>query len=358
MVQERSIPLRKCHYHYQTQNSSSCNTVQDRYNCAVRSVDAATRLISTVVGVGGTCSFNGDGGTASTATLNYPYHVAVDAQGGLLISDTNNYALRYVNPAGVIATLAGFAGVAANSFFGDGNTGVFARLNNPASVLPDGNGGVLIGAFVVGAIAFARALPHTALLPPYGRGAADFNNWRARFLDNNSIISTLFYPGAPGTIVSDDAGGFLVGDGGSNTVRRVRKSPSGTYMVTTLAGNGTAGFMGDGSFGTTAMLYQPFAVTPDGRGGVLVADYQNCALRRVANGNITTVVGAGPPVPGRATYCGFSGDQGPGTLARVRYPRGILGDGYGGAVFRCVSCGAMPSILAQPDCVTVPFSLQ
>ena len=176
------------------------------------------------------------------------------------------------------------------------------------------------------------------------------------------MFSTAFFPGSPGTIVADDIGSFLVGDAGVR-VRRVRLTSAGNYAVTTVAGNGTVGFSGDGGFATASMLFQPFAVTHDANGGVFVADYQNCvseyclqgllftcysigllwstrvkisrAVRRVfANGNISTVVGAGPTVPGSSSNCGSFGMGGPGTLARIRYPRGIVTDGSGGVIFR------------------------
>ena len=69
--------------------------LQDRYNCVIRVVDPTTMFISTLVGIAGLCGYNGDGILAASAYLNYPFHVAIDGLGGLLISDTNNYALRY-----------------------------------------------------------------------------------------------------------------------------------------------------------------------------------------------------------------------------------------------------------------------
>ena len=148
-------------------------------------------------------------------------------------------------------------------------------------------------------------------------------------------MSTVMSPGAPGSIVSDGAGGLLIGDVGSHTVRRARRNAGGSYTVSSIAGNGTAGFAGDGSFASTALLYQPFGVAPDGSGGIYVADYQNCAVRRIsAAGNISTVVGAGPLIPGRTTNCGNSGAGGPGTAARIGGPRNIVSDGFGGALFR------------------------
>ena len=167
--------------------------------------------------------------------------------------------------------------------------------------------------------------------------AADQSNSRGRLLDNSSTISTVIslYPGSPGSIVSDDAGGLLIGDVTSHTVRRARRYANGSYTVASIAGNGTAGFAGDNGAASAAMLFQPYGVAPDGSGGVYVADYQNCAVRRIsAAGNISTVVGAGPLVPGQTNNCGNSSGGGPGTAARIGGPRNIVSDGFGGAIFR------------------------
>ena len=75
--------------------------------------------------------------------------------------------------------------------------------------------------------------------------AADYYNARGRLLDNSSQLSVAFFPGNPGSIVSDGAGGILVGDAGVR-VRRVKRNAAGNYVVSTLAGNGTAAFSGDG----------------------------------------------------------------------------------------------------------------
>ena len=107
------------------------------------------------------------------------------------------------------------------------------------------------------------------------RSAADYSNGRVRLLDNNSVMSSLFFPGNPGLVVNDGRGGLLIGDAGVR-VRRAVKNAVGSYVVSTIAGNGSAGWSGDSGFATSARLYQPFAVTPDGSGGVYVADNFNC----------------------------------------------------------------------------------
>ena len=89
-------------------------------------------------------------------------------------------------------------------------------------------------------------------------------------------MTSVIFPGNPGSVVSDGLGGLLIGDAGVR-VRRAVRTAAGGYRLTTIAGNGTVGWFGDGGNATAAGLNQPFAVTPDGSGGVYVADTSNCA---------------------------------------------------------------------------------
>ena len=96
--------------------------------------------------------------------------------------------------------------------------------------------------------------------------------------------------------------------------------PSGT--ITTVAGNGTAGYSGDGGPAASARLNNPSAVYVDGSGNLYIADYYNQRVRKVdPSGTITTVAGNGSS--------GYSGDGGPATSARLNYPRDICVDGWG-----------------------------
>jgi hypothetical protein len=102
---------------------------------------------------------------------------------------------------------------------------------------------------------------------------------------------------------------------------RVRKvSTSGT--ITTVAGNGTPGFSGDGGPATNARLRPPTGVAVDAAGNLYIADIFNQRVRKVStSGTITTVAGTG--------IYGFSGDGGPATNARLAYPSGVAVDAAG-----------------------------
>ena len=112
-------------------------------------------------------------------------------------------------------------------------------------------------------------------------------------------------------------GGFLIADGGAGRVRRVL--PDGT--ITTVAGNGTRGYSGDGGPATAAEIFDPYgvAVMPDG--GFLIADGDYVVRRVFPDGTITTVAGNATP--------GFSGDGGPATASRLNvvYSVAVTADG-------------------------------
>ena len=93
-------------------------------------------------------------------------------------------------------------------------------------------------------------------------------------------------------------------------------------LITTIAGNGTAGFAGDGGIATTGKIYQPYGVAADGFGNVFIADSSNNRIRKVStNGVMTTVAGTGVP--------SFSGDGGAATNARIYSPEGVSLDASG-----------------------------
>jgi hypothetical protein len=101
---------------------------------------------------------------------------------------------------------------------------------------------------------------------------------------------------------------------------------TGAWTIATVAGTGERGFSGDGGSATSARLAQPVATAPDARGNLYVAEQANNRIRKVdSSGRITTVAGTG--------RMGFSGDGGPATSARLRFPRGLAPDGDGNLFF-------------------------
>ena len=120
---------------------------------------------------------------------------------------------------------------------------------------------------------------------------------------------------APWGVVVDSAGDLFLCDGGNNVVREVVKA---TGDIITVAGNGTAGYKGDGQAATASELYNPNSVTVDSAGDLFISDENNNVIREVvkATDDISTVAGDGTARLQRAT-------AGPATAAEIDSPRGL-----------------------------------
>ncbi|MGA9627051.1 MAG: IPT/TIG domain-containing protein [Bryobacteraceae bacterium] len=120
----------------------------------------------------------------------------------------------------------------------------------------------------------------------------------------------------PAGVVLDSAGNLYIADTNNQRIRKVSNG-----MITTVAGNGTLGFSGDNGPATNAMLNQPTGVALDSAGNLYIADSHNNRIRKVSNGVIATVAGIGTN--------GYSGDGGPATSAQLSFPAGLAVDSAG-----------------------------
>lgn len=118
--------------------------VADAGNNIIRKITMSTGIITTVAGKApGLQGYSGDGGQATAAELYTPYDVAVDASGNLFIADSQNHVIRKITSAGVISTVAG-SGPANAGYSGDGGPATTAKLNSPQGVAVDAAGNVFI----------------------------------------------------------------------------------------------------------------------------------------------------------------------------------------------------------------------
>ena len=241
--------------------------VADTYNCLVRRVNTAG-TISTFAGLVVTnsprCGYSGDGGSATGAELYQPYGVAVDSKNSVYIADYSEHVIRRVT-SGTITTIAGIGGIAGYS--GDGGLATNALLYQPVAVAVDPAGNVFIADYNncrIREISVATGLINTVA----GTGNCAFTG------DGLAIANGIGYPQG----IAVDANDNLFISDYNERVRWV--SPNG--IMTTVAGNGVAGFSGDGGSATAAELYEPTGVVLDSSGNILVSDYNNGRVRSIS----------------------------------------------------------------------------
>lgn len=265
-------------------------------NCVVRKINTVG-TIKTVAGTG-TCGFNGDGIVATTARLNLPRGVALDANGNLYIADTLNHRVRKVTPGGIIST---FAGNGNPGFSGDGLLATNAKIGNPGALV------VHNGVLYIANAGKARVRLVNLTTNIINTYAGSFPGYDG---DNNRLLSTRFTE--PQFTVFDPAGNPVFDDALNG---RVRKATSG--IVHTVAG----GFLGDGASATSAALVFPEALAVDKSGSLYIADWAGNRIRKVSAGKITTIAGT--------NVNGYSGDGGPATAALLNGPLGVAADSNG-----------------------------
>jgi hypothetical protein len=266
---------------------------------AVTASAAVAGAITTVAG-NGRDGFSGDGGPATAATLYFPESVAPTADGGFLIADRANHRIRKVAPDGRITTVAGKTSNVA--FSGDGGPATAADLYYPTDAQPTPDGGFLISDSYNNRIRKVSAGGIISTVA--GKGSVRPSG------DGGAATAATF---SPFSIAPTPDGGYLIVDDYNNQVRKV----SAAGMITTVAGNGTTGgYSGDGGPATAAKLLSPSVAAPTPDGGFLIADSFNYRIRKVsAAGTITTVAGNGTR--------GFSGDGGPAARAQLYEPEGV-----------------------------------
>ncbi|MFY7734109.1 MAG: PKD domain-containing protein [Bacteroidia bacterium] len=125
---------------------------------------------------------------------------------------------------------------------------------------------------------------------------------------------------SPRGITLDSSGNLYIADYGNN---RIRKVNANTGIISTVAGNGTIGFSGDGGVATSAKLAYPYGVAIDGLGNLYISDLSNNRIRKVnaSTGIISTIAGNGSSVSG--------GDGGAATNAGIELPYGLAIDNSG-----------------------------
>ncbi len=258
-------------------------------------VHSSGQIITTIAG-NGTYGSSGNGGPATLAQLGWPFGVASDKNGNIYIADHDNNVIRKVNSVGTITI---FAGTGTLGYTGDGGLATSANLYHPTLLTFDNAGNMYF---------------------------TDQNSEVIRKIDIGGIITSVTgnlpsgYSGDGGPLIAaqfhsifglyfDNADNLYITDIGNNVIREVDKSG----IINTIAGNGTAGFSGDGGLATLAQMDGPYGVVIRSNGDIFIPDAHNNRIRMINNaGIISTYAGTG--------VGGYSGDGGPCRKASLHWP--------------------------------------
>src|ERR1700691_5200876 len=306
--------------------------------------------IATVAGTG-VAGFGGDGGPATAAQLAFPAGLALDGAGNLHIVDTANVRMRKVlagagaigtvctgqsfgmpniqlsglaanaagnlyipesgnsfvwqlTAAGALTQVAGAAG--SGAYTGDGQPALQTALSTPVEVALDAAGDLYIAETRrVRCVAADTGIVNTVA----GNGTFGFGG------DGGSALSAVLNT-PTGLALNNET--LYISDTNNDRVRAVA---GGT--ISTVAGNGTASYTGDGLQALSAGLDGPIGLTFDPSGNLYIADTQNSRVRRVdTSGTITTFAGNG-------IASGFGGEGDPATLTPLDAPQGVAADPAG-----------------------------
>ncbi|MCW3120738.1 MAG: S-layer protein [Flavipsychrobacter sp.] len=277
--------------------------------------------ITTIAGTGKS-GYSGDGGAATAADIFGPAGIVIDRAGNIYFVDNYNNVIRKINTSGIISTVAG-SGVNAGTgmsvpeyyvHLGDGGPATAADLGLPIGIAIDGSDNLYIG---------------------------DFANNRIRKITPAGIITTIAGNGIQGTagdggpataaevnnpyyIALDTRGNiYFTSLGiGINTIRKIDASG----YITTIAGNGTTGYRGDGGAATAAVFNGALDVTVSKTGDIYITDFANYRIRMINSlGIINTIAGNG--------IYGEDGYNGPATAAKIGQPKCVTLDDIGNLYF-------------------------
>jgi sugar lactone lactonase YvrE len=283
-------------------------------------------IISRVAGTG-TSGGLGDGGPATAAQLSIPTAVVVDTFGNVYISDLNNFKVRKVDAVtGFISTVVG-TGVA--GYGGDGIPGTAAQLQGNEQIWVDKAGNLFI---------------------------CDRGNWRVRKLNTSGIITTVAGgtfsgagsgDGGPATaagfnfivgVAVDDTGNIFIADYNTGCIRKVNT----LGIITTIAGNGSLTYIGDGIPATAAQM-NPVRLTFDTAKNLVIGDKINRRVYKIDNAGIFHCIAGNGGT-------GLSGDGGSATAATLDFPSGVTYDPCGNLYIAETNNKRVRKVTFNPSC--------
>jgi sugar lactone lactonase YvrE len=317
--------------------------IADDHNYLVRMVDPSGS-ISSIAGIYNKMTYVGTDIPATTTGVN-PYGIAIDSSNNLYIADPSQYRIHRLSfntglPTTSVSSTA-IQNLAVESTAAITPNAAILTPSTPAEFTLGTLSGCALGASLAAntpctiPITFSPTAPglqtaqlaitdltgKVSIIGLSGVGVAP------QLTFSGAAISTVAGDGtagsgatqvnAPRGGVVDSAGNIYFADSGNNIIRRIDHTSG---LLSTVAGNGSAGYTGDGTAATAAQLNAPAKVVLDAAGDLYIADTGNSVIRYVdaSTGNISTIAGTGT--------AGYSGDAGQAAAAELNHPQGLFVD--------------------------------
>ncbi len=286
--------------------------VADFWNARVRYIDHITGIITTIAGNGNFVN-SGDGGPATDAGISFPTDMATDKWGNLYITcdsitngGTHYYVMqgsfvRKVNTAGIISIIAGNGSAVSG---GDGGPATAAGIGQTYGVATDTAGNI----FITGESRIRKINTVGVITTLAGNGTPGYNG------DGGPATAALIY--GAGDLVPDNKGNLYFTD--SWRIRKIDKAG----IIHTIAGSDTFGYAGDGGAATAARLGYAYGLAIDKAGDLYFSDIRYPVVRKISHTGIITTIG------GNGT-AGYSGDGGPPDSAEINSVDGVAVDSSG-----------------------------
>jgi len=253
--------------------------ISDVFNGRIRLVDT-NGFMHTFAG-NGTWGNSGDGGPATNAEFQLPTAIAVDKKGNVYFSDEGNGNIRKINTHGIITTIAG---TGMSGYSGDGGPATNAEIDVPWGISVDGIGNVYVPMIHYNTI---RMIDTAGIIwTIIGTGVAGYSG--------DSGPASAAELNFPAGIYATDSGYVYFSDMNNNRIRKVDPH----RIITTVAGNGMAGYSGDGGFPTAAEFNNPPELAVGDNNILYIADANNQRIRTVGD-----CVGISDPTATSSTNC-------------------------------------------------------
>ncbi|WP_117880144.1 NHL domain-containing protein [Aureibaculum luteum] len=251
---------------------------------------AQSQTITTVAGTGSS-GFSGDGGLATTAKLNLPFNLTFDKSDNIYIADTYNNSIRRIDKeSGIITTVVGTA-----------DKKQVSELKTPTGLTFDNYNNLYVADLANLRIRKVNLDTGSSITLVGEKSETEFPNINE-------------YLGGPFNVVFDKHGNLYVSVNGDSNVKKVDFK---TGKVIVIAGTGEVGFSGDGGQASAAQLANPTGLALDGKGNIFISDSGNERIRKInlSTGIISTIAGTGET--------GFVGEDVDATKAQLANPLGL-----------------------------------